>query len=193
MSSFCEKDFVLTDYARKLIKFKARQLCRRRSFSKSDENDLQQELWLAIVNQAGKFDPARASLDTFIDRVVNTAVAMILRDRRRQKRATGFQVSLDAAPTDGNCREPLLARVSEDDLARRVGVQRTDEVERRETNEAVQSALANMPDEVSDTCRRVMGGTVSSAARELEESRRQVRNSLASARPFFEEAGVDEG
>jgi len=194
MSSSQRNDFVLTDYARKLIRFKARQLCRLHSFSKSDEEELEQDLWLAVVNQAGKFDPARASLDTFIDRVVNTAVAMILRDRQRQKRANGFQsVSLDRTPSDGHGNEPLSAKVSKDDLARRVGVEPTDETDRRETAEAVASALAKMPDELRDVCRRVMGGSISSAADDLETSRRQIRNALAAARPFFEQAGVDAG
>lgn len=194
MSSSQRNDFVLTDYARKLIRFKARQLCRLHSFSKSDEEDLQQELWLAVVNQAGKFDPARASLDTFIDRVVNTAVAMILRDRQRQKRANGFQtVSLDVTPSDGHGNEPLAAKVSQDDLARRLGIEPTDEAERRETAEAVASALTKLPDDLRDVCRRVMGGSISAAAEDLETSRRQIRNALASARPFLEEAGVDAG
>ena len=194
MSSSQRNDFVLTDYARKLIRFKARQLCRLHSFSKSDEEDLQQERWLAVVNQAGKFDPARASLDTFIDRVVNTAVAMILRDRQRQKRANGFQtVSLDVTPSDGHGNEPLAAKVSQDDLARRLGTDPTDEAERRETAEAVASALAKLPDELRDVCRRVMGGSISAAAEDLETSRRQIRNALASARPYLEEAGVDAG
>ena len=194
MPSSQRNDFVLTDYARKLIRFKARQLCRLHSFSKSDEEDLQQELWLAVVNQAGKFDPARASLDTFIDRVVNTAVAMILRDRQRQKRANGFQtVSLDVTPSDGHGNEPLAAKVSQDDLARRLGTEPTDETERRETAEAVASALAKLPDELRDVCRRVMGGSISAAAEDLETSRRQIRNALATARPYLEEAGVDAG
>ena len=194
MSSSQRNDFVHTDYARKLIRFKARQLCRLHSFSKSDEEDLQQELWLAVVNQAGKFDPARASLDTFIDRVVNTAVAMILRDRQRQKRANGFQtVSLDVTPSDGHGNEPLAAKVSQDDLARRLGTDPTDEAERRETAEAVASALAKLPDELREVCRRVMGGSISAAAEDLETSRRQIRNALASARPYLEEAGVDAG
>jgi molybdenum-dependent DNA-binding transcriptional regulator ModE len=38
-----------------------------------------------------------------------------------------------------------------------------------------------------------MGGSISAAAEDLETSRRQIRNALASARPFLEEAGVDAG
>jgi len=119
---------------------------------------------------------------------------MILRDRQRQKRANGFQtVSLDVTPSDGHGNEPLAAKVSQDDLARRLGIEPADEAELRETAEAVASALAKMPDELRDVCRRVMGGSISSAADDLETSRRQIRNALAAARPFFEQAGVDAG
>jgi len=78
------KGFVLTDYAKNLIKFKARQLGRRREFLPADQADLQQELWLMLCERAAAFDPTKAALDTFIDRVVNTAVGVILRNRRRQ-------------------------------------------------------------------------------------------------------------
>jgi hypothetical protein len=78
------KDFVLTNYARNLIQVKARQLCRRREFLPADQADLQQELWLMLCERADAFDPAKASLDTFIDRVVNTAVGVILRNRQRR-------------------------------------------------------------------------------------------------------------
>ena len=94
MRSSQRNDFVLTDYARTLIRFKARQLCRLHGFSRSDEEELQQDLWVAVVKQADNFDPQRSSLDTFIDRVVNTQVAMILRERRRKKRSTAGQAQL---------------------------------------------------------------------------------------------------
>jgi len=95
------KDFVLTNYARNLIQVKARQLCRRREFLPADQADLQQELWLMLCERADAFDPAKASLDTFIDRVVNTAVGVILRNRQRLKRNTGGPVvSLDDSGND---------------------------------------------------------------------------------------------
>lgn len=192
MNSTHGKDFVLTDYARNLIKFKARQLSRLRSFSKSDRDDLQQELWLSVAHYADKFDPARASLDTFIDRVVNTAVAMILRDRQRKKRDNGFDtVSLDAIPAEGHDDVPLSSQVSDDILSHRIGTERRNETEHRETAEAIQTALVSMPAELSDVCRRVMGGSISSVADDLGISRRQIRNALASARPYAEQAGLE--
>jgi hypothetical protein len=45
------KEFVLTDYAKNLIKFKARQLSQRQDFQSAEPEDLQQELWLALVKR----------------------------------------------------------------------------------------------------------------------------------------------
>lgn len=192
MSNAHGKEFVLTDYAKNLIEFKARQLSRRREFGKADREEIQQELWLAVVSQADRFDPERASLDTFIDRVVNTAVAMILRDRERQKRANGFRTqSLDVGGEEGDSSKTrLAAKITEDDHHRRLGTERRDEIADREQAEAVAAALSHMPPEVNEVCRRVMGGSISSAAEELNTSRRQIRNSLAAARPHLEAAGV---
>jgi RNA polymerase sigma factor (sigma-70 family) len=195
MSNGHGKEFILTAYAKTLIEFKARQLSRRRGLGQADRDEIQQELWLAVVNQADRFDPARASLDTFIDRVVNTAVAMILRDRERQKRASGFQaMSLDAvSKDDGRSKLTLAAKITEEDLHRRQGAEPRDEIADREQAEALAAALRLMPPEVNDVCRRVMGGSISSAAEELKTSRRQIRNSLAVARPHLEAAGIDKG
>jgi RNA polymerase sigma-70 factor (ECF subfamily) len=187
------KEFVLTDYAKSLIKFKARQLSRRRDFQPAEPEDLQQELWLALVKAAEQFDPAKASLDTFIDRVVNTAVAMLVRARQRELRGNGSRVqSLDQelAPASGT-PEPLATAISVDDLARRTGAVPRSETLVREDAEAVDHALAQMPEKMRDLCRKLMGGTVASVARDLGISRRQVRKVIRAARPFFERAGFD--
>jgi RNA polymerase sigma-70 factor (ECF subfamily) len=187
------KEFVLTDYAKSLIRFKARQLSRRRDFQPAHPEDLEQELWLALVKAAEQFDPAKASLDTFIDRVVNTAVATLVRACQRRKRGNGLMLqSLDGElePASGTS-EPLATAISVDDLARRTGAVPRDETLVREDAEAVEHALAQMPEEMRDLCRRLMGGTVASVARELGVSRRQVRKIIRAARPFFERAGFD--
>jgi RNA polymerase sigma-70 factor, ECF subfamily len=183
---------VLTDYARNLIRFKARQLCQRRDFHSAERKDLEQDLWLALVKADTQFDPTKASLDTFTDRVVNTTVAELLRARQRRKRGNGRHIcSLDHLHTLGTDNpEPLSTTVSADDLARRTGIAPHDEAARCEDAEAVAHALAQMPVEVRDLCRRLMGGTtISSLARDLGVSRHQVRRMAASAKPFLEQSG----
>ncbi len=187
------KDFILTDYARKLIKFKARQLSRRSDFQSTDREDLQQELWLALVKAAKQFDPAKASLDTFIDRVVNSAVAMLVRARECPTRSDGFHaksLDRDCASTD-DTSEPLALMVGPNDMTRRTGAETREEAHRDEDDKAIQHALAQMPAGLRDICRRLMGGTVASVANEIGLSRRQVRNMIASAKPFFEQVGID--
>lgn len=193
MDSAQKKDFVLTDYAKNLIRFKSRQLSQRRDFLSEEPDDLQQDLWMALIKAADQFDPAKASLDTFIDRVVNTAVAMLLRARRRHKHGNGCRIdSLDSErATGGDKSEPLMASVSADDLTRRTGSEPRDETATREDAEAIEHALAQTPPEVRDLCRNLMGGSVASVARDLGISRRQVRKTIATAKPFLEKAGFD--
>jgi RNA polymerase sigma-70 factor (ECF subfamily) len=189
----CAGERVLTDYARSLIRFKARQLSRRAGFSRSDRDDLEQDLWAALLAQADRFDPSRACLNTFADRVVNSAAAMILRDRQRQKRADGLQAQSLNAPLgrDGQ-PETLGCGLSEADHRRRIGTEPPDEAGRRDDADAVRHALASMAPHVADVCRRVLGGSISSAAQELGTSRRQIRKALDAARPFLERAGYGE-
>lgn len=186
-------DRFLTEYAKSVIKFKAWQLSRRSGFNRSEQGDLEQELWLSVLKEARRFDPQRASLDTFVDRVANTAAGMIVRRRSRLKRAPGNGVvSLDATKTSpsGESKRPRAESVSQEDLSRRTGAVSGDDAAAREDTEAVAHALRAMPEEVRDVCRRVMGGSISSAARDLGMSRQKIREVLQTARPYIERAGL---
>ncbi len=194
MSQAFGKEFVLTDYAQNLIRIKARKLSRQRHFRHAEEEDLRQELWMAVVNQADKFDSSRASLDTFIDRVVNSAVVMLVRERQREKRAEGFQaVSLDSTHLSNQSNQSLASQISNEDSHRRTQVVPADPIEATERKEAVDVALEGMPTELRDTCGRLMQGSIASASREEGISRRQIRKSLAAARRFLERSGLDAG
>jgi RNA polymerase sigma factor (sigma-70 family) len=63
-----------------------------------DREDLVQEITLAVWLNLERFDPLRASLPTFVERVSATKVASILRRGNAQKRAkTGFDTP-DVSP-----------------------------------------------------------------------------------------------
>ncbi|MEX0718358.1 MAG: sigma-70 family RNA polymerase sigma factor [Planctomycetaceae bacterium] len=184
-------DRFVTRYARSLIRTRTAQLARRPGFAGSDREDLSQHLWTALFEQAGKFDPTRASIDTFIDRVVNTAVGMLLRERRRRMRAAGLRAQSLDQPARG-CSLPLAERLEDEDRCRRLGTVPEESVEAWIDAGAFAHAMASAPVHLRDVLRRVMGGSVVSAARELGVSRRQIRNALAQAREHFERAGFGE-
>ncbi len=195
MTSADAQSAVFTEYAKSCIRIKARQLSQRSEFRRSDEDDLRQDLWLTLLKEAHRFDPERASANTFVDRVVNTGAAMILRRPYRQKRAAGEKaLSLDSTKVaiDGESRKPLSQFVSDADLARRTGAAGNEDDARRDDRKAVAHALDAMPDNVRQVCRQVMGGNISTAARCLGMSRRQVRAALQAARPYFELAGFSD-
>ncbi len=186
---------IFSEYAKDCIRVKARQLAKRSEFRQSDEDDLQQELWLTLLKRAPDYDPKRGSSNTFIDRVVNSAAGMVVRHTYRQKRALGRKaLSIERTSVkdngDGKCR--LADCLSNDDLSRRTYAFPTDEIARLDDIDAVTQALDNMPEEIRMVCRHVMGGTISSAARDLGVSRHQIRTALQSARPYLERVGFSQ-
>jgi RNA polymerase sigma factor (sigma-70 family) len=184
-------DAVLTAYAKRLVSCKAWQLSRTTGFRRHEAEDLEQDLWAAVLTQIAKFDPARASINTFINRVVNTTVARLVRERQRSKRAVSAHTqSIDRAPCP---RRGVTGRgLAETDDRRRSQMSAADGRRATETEEAFQSAFSSLPLALQQVCQCVMSGAVVSAARELGTSRRQVKNSLEAAREFFSKAGFED-
>ncbi|MCW2901494.1 MAG: hypothetical protein JWO67_3759, partial [Streptosporangiaceae bacterium] len=170
------RDAVLTAYAKSLIAFKAKQLCRKPGFSRSDEEDFVQDLTLALLEKRGRYDPSRgASPDTFANRVVISKVKMILRDRRRTKRAAGFTAaSLDCDTTAGaDGPAPLSQLMTGDDRARRGTSGPPDPLASLERREALEAALASLPPDLAAVAERLRGRSANAAAVELGISRRR--------------------
>ena len=83
---------VVSEYARTTIRVKAGQLVRQPGFSRSDLEDVEQELIVHLLSKAQQFDPDRGSLNTFIFRVIDSGVAMLVRKPK----------AVDVQSTNGN-------------------------------------------------------------------------------------------
>lgn len=186
-------DAVLTAYAKSLIQIKARQLSHKAGFNRSDEDDLRQELTMHLLRQAHRFDPGRASVNTFIARVVGSYVVTLLRRRARSKRAPGyFTQSLDQPVGNADGKVAVLRdRLSEADLGRRTGRGPDNSTERRDLADAVSQAIASLPVELQDICSRLGEGTIASVARDLGVSRCQVAKAIARIREHFRASGLE--
>jgi hypothetical protein len=123
--------------------------------------------------------------------VVESAVGGLIRAKNRDKRLVGVvSVSLNTSGRKSE-RADWAALLTPDDQGRRTGSVPVDERRRREDAEAVGRALSHMTGELRDLCRRIMGGSIAAVARDRGVSRRQIRKSLAEARPYLERAGFD--
>jgi len=186
---------VLTAYARYLIQLKARQLCGKRGFSRSDEQDVEQELMMRLLRKAHLFDASRgASPETFADRVIISEVKMILRDRRRKKRSGGFTArSLSDSVSQPNGESTSVGNlVTNADRERVTGAPAPDPIAERELTEAVDQALAPLPPSVVEIAKRMKRDSISAIARDLRLSRRQVYAAVAQIRKRFEDVGLGE-
>ncbi len=181
------RDAVLTDYASSLIKYKARQLTRRSGFSRSDEEDIAQDLTLTLLAKAYLYDANRACQNTFVDRVVRSAIAIILRDRRRLKRAAGFTAqSLDQPPSGDADTTPLRDSLP----ASGPGGPKT--VEQSDFVAAVVNVVESLPPDLQEISRRLKTDAVSAVARDMGISRRQIRNAIERIRKHFESKGLSD-
>lgn len=68
----------LHPYAINTVRHHARRLARSPGFSPADVEDIEQELMLDMHRRLTRFDPSRASLDTFMARVAMNRVASLL-------------------------------------------------------------------------------------------------------------------
>ena len=185
-------DIVSDPFTDTLISIKARQLCRRSDFSRSDYDDIRQSMRLYLLEKAHLFDPARGNLEAFVTKAINTWVGMELRHRERDKRRDSFKaVSLERTPVecDGDITT-LGAVLLEEDGRRRTQTYPMPSVEQLELREAVEHAMQNVQPEDRAVLIHAAEHGVASAARAFSRSRRQVLNAMARARVHFEKAGL---
>jgi RNA polymerase sigma factor (sigma-70 family) len=187
------KDF-LNDYARTLIRVKARQLSRRKDFNDCQAEDIQQDLILHILTKLDRFDPKRASLNTFLATVVNSAVAMMIRSRSRIKRNGGDGVettSLDQVVdlSDGTAK-PIGATLSEADAKRRRGGRFLSDEELVELRTDVESVLLNLPENLQRVCHLLMTQSRPEALRQSKLTHRQFATAIRQIREQFTKSGL---
>jgi DNA-binding NarL/FixJ family response regulator len=146
-----------------------------------------------ILKEAHLFDPARSCARTFIAQVVDSAGAMILRDRRRKKRAAGHRLqSLDGTTLLNEGEEKTLLDVLVDeDLHRRHGTHGASDEERGNISADTATVLSRLAPDLREIAHLLMEGARElTIAQALGISRRQVRNAVTAIREHLNDAGL---
>ena len=182
-----------TEYVRTLLKIKAKQLSRWPEFRRTDPADIEHDLIAHVLGQADNYDAARSAPNTFITRVVETAAAMLVRDRARIKRAAGYRTaSLDAPLVSRNGDETTMAALMEEKhLRRRCGGEVHDDRQDAELSADVARAMEGLTPRQREIAKRLTKATEASVAREMGISRRQVRNAVLAIRECFRQKGFE--
>jgi RNA polymerase sigma factor (sigma-70 family) len=185
-------DIVSNPFTVEHIRIKAHQLCRRTDFSQSDFDDLQQDMRLYLLRKAHLFDPDRGNLEAFVTNCISTWVAIFLRYRNREKRHETYKaVSLEGTPVEFNGDITSLgALLLEEDGQRLTQAYPTSPTEQFELREALDHVMEGLDPEDRDLLKHVATHGVTSAARTLNVSRRQINNALIRLRSRFKKAGL---
>lgn len=180
---------IYNEYARTIIRVKARQLVRRPGFTASDQEDIEQDLALHLLKQANLFDSNRSSINTFISQVVNSGAAMIVRKQQRIKRNGGEGVeikSLDSTMIqfDGQ-PTPLGASISNTDNYRRLGRFPLSEAEQSDWTHDVANAITDLTSELQSVCHSLSQRNYQQTRSELGMSRRAFEAAMPQIREHF--------
>lgn len=190
-------DVVSDPFTATLIRIKAAQLCRRTDFSRSDRDDLTQQMLVYLLEKAHLYDPARGNVEAFVTNAIDSWVAMELRFRGRHKRRGDYEaISLEGTlvECDGDS-VPLRSVLGQADQHRRNQAVPACQFEAAEITEAVAAVMATLAPEDRDLLRLVAEHGKAAAAREWSRrsgaavSRRQIQNALERFRARFEAAG----
>lgn len=174
-------------YAARLIRFKARQLCRRPGFTPSDREDIEQELRADLLGRLPRFDASKAGLNTFIARVIERKTISIVRHRLAEKRTPDREeCSLNDEVRDGDGR--LVDRHQATPEAASTW-QRLHDLT-RDVSDLRERLDSELHRRVMDALGR--GGTINSVANDLGISRRAVQRCIAELREAFKDAGLRE-
>lgn len=174
-------------FAARLIAQKTRQLVRRPEFSKSDRNDLRQELTIRLLERYEKFDPEVAHWNVFVTTVVERHVATILERQSASKRLDGHEiVSLGILVTnDDGALIELAQQLGSQHRERVTGYVSTPDEELTDAQFDAQTILERLPPPLQELAEQLLTHTVSELARELKIARSTLDDHVEKIREFL--------
>jgi RNA polymerase sigma-70 factor (ECF subfamily) len=188
-----QKCHELNDYARTCIHHKARQLVGQAGYTEDDIEDIEQDLTLDLLERLPKFDPAKATLNTFVARCIDHKVSQLLRHRQTEMRDHQREAcSLNDEVEVGE--EELAERhttISQDEHDLRIGKHNRPAAERADLQLDVAAVLADLPPELREVAEMLTTMPVAEVARTLGIPRSTLYEThLARLRVTFEAKGL---
>jgi RNA polymerase sigma-70 factor (ECF subfamily) len=173
-------------YAKDLIHYTAIRLVGKYGLTRFDREDIEQDLFLDLLQRLPDYDPKRAKLNTFIARVVEHGVATLIERRQAEKRDwRRCRLSLNRPASYEDADGPEFGEFVETDYRRR---------EVRNDDLAIEMAgvLKTLPPRLRDICRGLMRDGVTQVAADLGLSRMTIHRGMKVIRARFEDAGLDQ-
>jgi RNA polymerase sigma-70 factor (ECF subfamily) len=192
MSANQKQQCELSDYAIRLIRHRARRLVATAGFAAQDIEDIRQDLIVDLLERLPKFDPAKATCNTFVARIIDRKVAKLIRDRNCEKRdPRREECSLNECIDDGEGGSvERIQTIAADEADRRLGRQARSDQETAELALDVEEVLKRLPDNLRRLCELLKTGSIADAARAMGVPRTTLHDHVKKLREVFEAAGL---
>lgn len=178
-------------YAVRLVRYHARRLAGTHPFSRADTQDLEQELMLDLLRRLPRFDPRKASFETFVTRLIEHRSAGLLEAARAEKRGARVgHVSLDRPVGDTDDEEQALLR---DVIADDAGLWSSHPLPKSEQAELaadLRRGMRRLPPELAALAASLSVDSVTEVSRKSGRPRATVYDAIKSIRAAFEEQGL---
>jgi hypothetical protein len=156
--------------------------------------DISQDLLVHCLERIGKYDPTRAALPTFVDRIIKNKVASTIEHMLAQKRGAGApEQSLSEPVAVGQSGETVERgeTISEGAYYMKIGRRSRPDAEIVELQIDVARVVASLPPHLASLARRLAWESVVAAARSTGVSRATAHRNLDVVRAAFVQAGLD--
>ena len=185
---------VVTNHVRKsaetFIRNEARKLIGNAGLTKSDLDDLCQELWVHVLTGLENFDSEKSSATTFILNIVKRRARTMRRDRSREwRRSESF--SLDMEYNDEEEGVTSFHNKISPETNRLSSLHRSD-VEQLELTMDVEQVISNLPIKLRRLCEALKTMGVKEAAKSLGINRRTVTRQIQIIRLHMKNHGLQD-
>ena len=183
-----------TDYAAKLIKFKARQLVGRYGFTEGDRRGIEQKLLFRLWQGSSSYTPGRGHIDAFTKAVIQNAVATLVEHQRAIKRGRQeYHQSLNDE-VEGDGKRPIERGdlLDQDTAQRRLGRTPRHFTDEADLKMAIEEALKPLPAEAKALAEQLGLFNPTEISRNTGIPRSTICDRVAKLRKSFLEAGLEE-
>jgi RNA polymerase sigma-70 factor (ECF subfamily) len=180
-------------FTRCIIRRKVKQLFGRAGFTQQDREDLEQELFVRVLQSLPRFNPEVAHRNKFITTVVERYVANILRNKQAEKRDHRRISSLNVmvkiteeGPTE------LAQNIGDRELDARIGRHRRTEEELAQLTLDLAEAMSTLPDAWRMLLELRKSRTMQEVADEMGVPRTTLNDWMRRIRQRFEKSGLQD-
>ena len=184
----------ISNYAATAIRCKARQLAGSSGFTRDEMEDIEQELRTDLLERLPKYDPAKASRNTFVTRLIDNKISRLVRHRStacRDYRRVECSVNDIVTDASGNKVERECT-IDRDEAEMRAGKRRRPERDEVDLRHDVSLAVATLPAHLRQIADLLSKQSPAATARTLGISPSTIYCEISKMRRIFEDAGLRE-